>query len=69
MRQSEFRYYEQGFRNYALKYRNFEFKILNIFTGSHIFGSWLIFEVDSDGQVQIPKFKLFRFQGVLGSGR
>ena len=36
MREAEFRYYEQGFRNYALKYRNFEFKILNIFTGSHI---------------------------------
>ena len=28
---SEIRYYEEVFRNYALKYRNFEFKILNIF--------------------------------------
>ena len=30
-------------------------------TGPHDFDFWLIFDVDSDGQVQIPKFKLFRF--------
>ena len=64
MRQSELRYYQQVFRNIALKYRNFKFKIFEHFlkvTGSHIFDSWLIFDVDSDGQVQISKFKLFRF--------
>ena len=30
-------------------------------TGPHIFGFWLIFDVVSNGLVQIPKLKLFRF--------
>ena len=38
---------------------NFE-KLLKV-TGPHNFDIWLIFDVDSDGLVEIPKFKLFKF--------
>ena len=53
MRQSDFSFEKQYFRKSALKFQNFKLK------NSKNFES--LFDEDFDGQVQIPKFKLFRF--------